>query len=184
MGHGNGGGDQLDRAFRKGLQQNGVGVKSDEYALVTGGTVNDALNMITKKTEWSIQKSADFGGLAVLRLLQGQAACWDGLDAYELRDDGGDAPRPRFGLLRVEHGSRVLVLVGVGELVPCRGSGGRCVERGLQIVGYANRPRSGVEGEFDVDGVAALWMPDSLRRSALNGSRYLPPIGATVDRYS
>ena len=33
MGHGNGGGDQLDRAFRKGLQQNGVGVKSDEYAL-------------------------------------------------------------------------------------------------------------------------------------------------------
>jgi hypothetical protein len=27
--------------------------------------VNDALNMLTKKTKWSVQKSADFGGLAV-----------------------------------------------------------------------------------------------------------------------
>jgi hypothetical protein len=30
-----------------------------------GGKVNDALNMLTKKTKWSVQKSADFGGKAV-----------------------------------------------------------------------------------------------------------------------
>jgi Protein of unknown function (DUF732) len=67
--------EQLDQAFLKGLQQKGVTVKSDEMALElahstcdvlnNGGTVNDALNMLTKKTKWSIQKSADFGGLAV-----------------------------------------------------------------------------------------------------------------------
>src|SRR5262245_37296401 len=51
--------------------------------------------------------------------------------AFELRDDGGDPPGPRFGLLGVEHGSRVLLLVGVGELVPCRSGGGRRIERGL-----------------------------------------------------
>jgi hypothetical protein len=33
--------------------------------LNTGGGVNEALNMLTKKTKWSVQKSADFGGLAV-----------------------------------------------------------------------------------------------------------------------
>ena len=67
--------DQLDQAFLKGLQQKGISVKSDQYALDlahstcdllnNGGTVNDALNMITKKTKWSTQKSADFGGIAV-----------------------------------------------------------------------------------------------------------------------
>jgi hypothetical protein len=67
--------DQLDQAFLKGLQQKGVTVKSPEMALDLahstcdvlehGGTVNDALSMVSKKTKWSIQKSADFGGLAV-----------------------------------------------------------------------------------------------------------------------
>jgi hypothetical protein len=67
--------EQLDQAFLNGLQQRGITVKSDEYALDLahstcdllnhGGSVNDALNMITKKTKWSVQKSADFGGIAV-----------------------------------------------------------------------------------------------------------------------
>jgi Protein of unknown function (DUF732) len=66
---------QLDQAFLKGLNDKGVTVKSDDFALSLaqstcdvlnhGGTVNDALNMLTKKAKWSIQKSADFGGLAV-----------------------------------------------------------------------------------------------------------------------
>ena len=65
----------MDQAFLKGLQQKGISVKSDEYALSLaqstcdvlnhGGTVNDALSMLTKKTKWSVQKAADFGGLAV-----------------------------------------------------------------------------------------------------------------------
>jgi hypothetical protein len=67
--------EQLDQAFLNGLQQKGITVKSDEFALDLahstcdllnrGGSVNDALNMITKKTKWSVQKSADFGGIAV-----------------------------------------------------------------------------------------------------------------------
>jgi hypothetical protein len=67
--------EQLDQAFLKGLKDKGITVKSDEFALSLaqstcdvlnhGGTVNDALSMLTKKTKWSIQKSADFGGLAV-----------------------------------------------------------------------------------------------------------------------
>jgi len=66
---------QLDQAFLKGLKDKGITVKSDDFALSLaqstcdvlnhGGTVNDALNMRTTKTKWSIQKSADFGGLAV-----------------------------------------------------------------------------------------------------------------------
>jgi hypothetical protein len=67
--------EQIDQAFLKALKDKGVIVKTDEMALElahstcdllnNGGTVNDALNMLTKKTKWSIQKSADFGGLAV-----------------------------------------------------------------------------------------------------------------------
>jgi hypothetical protein len=67
--------DQLDQAFLKGLKDKGVAVKSDQYALDLahstcdllngGGSVNEALNMIVRKTKWSTQKSADFGGLAV-----------------------------------------------------------------------------------------------------------------------
>jgi uncharacterized protein DUF732 len=67
--------DQLDQAFLKGLKDKGVTVKSDEWALSLaqstcdvlnkGGTVNDALNLITKKSKWSVQKATDFGGLAV-----------------------------------------------------------------------------------------------------------------------
>jgi uncharacterized protein DUF732 len=66
--------DQLDQAFLKGLKDKGV-VVADDKALAlahatcdlldAGGTVNDALSSISKKTKWSIQKSADFGGLAV-----------------------------------------------------------------------------------------------------------------------
>jgi hypothetical protein len=33
--------------------------------LNNGGSVNDALNLITKKSKWSVQKATDFGGLAV-----------------------------------------------------------------------------------------------------------------------
>ena len=33
--------------------------------LNNGGKVNDPLNMLTKETKWSVQKSADFGGLAI-----------------------------------------------------------------------------------------------------------------------
>src|SRR5690348_12389509 len=67
--------DQLDQTFLKVLQEKGITVQSPAYALDLahstcdllnrGGTVNDALGMITKKTKWSIKKSADFGGLAV-----------------------------------------------------------------------------------------------------------------------
>ena len=67
--------DQLDQAFLNGLQQKGITVKSDPWAvdlahstcdvLNKRGKVNDALNMLTKKTKWSVQKSADFGGMAV-----------------------------------------------------------------------------------------------------------------------
>jgi hypothetical protein len=67
--------DQLDQAFLNGLKDHGIAVKSDQWALDlahstcdvlnNGGTVNDALNMLTKKTKWSVKKSTDFGGLAV-----------------------------------------------------------------------------------------------------------------------
>jgi hypothetical protein len=67
--------DQLDQAFLKGLRDKGVTVKSDQWALDLaqstcdvlnkGGSVNDALNLITKKSKWSVQKATDFGGLAV-----------------------------------------------------------------------------------------------------------------------
>jgi hypothetical protein len=67
--------DQLDQAFLKALQERGVGVQSDQFALDlahstcdllnNGGTVNDALKMLTKKTKWSTKKATDFGGLAV-----------------------------------------------------------------------------------------------------------------------
>ena len=65
----------MDQAFHKGVQQKGIAVKSDPWALDLahstcdvlnkGGKVNDALNMLTKKTKWSVQKSADFGGKTV-----------------------------------------------------------------------------------------------------------------------
>jgi hypothetical protein len=67
--------DQLDQQFLEALQQRGVAVKSDQWAidlahstcdlLNKGGTVNDALKMLTSKTKWSVKKSTDFGGLAV-----------------------------------------------------------------------------------------------------------------------
>jgi hypothetical protein len=67
--------DQMDQQFLKALQDNGLGGKSDQWALDlahstcdllnNGGTVNDALKMLTKKTNWSVKKSTDFGGLAV-----------------------------------------------------------------------------------------------------------------------
>ena len=67
--------DQLDQAFLNALQEKGVSVPSDQYALDlahstcdllnNGGTVNDALRMLTKKTKWSTQKATNFGGLAV-----------------------------------------------------------------------------------------------------------------------
>jgi Protein of unknown function (DUF732) len=66
---------QLDQQFLQALQQKGVTVQSDQWALDlahstcdvlnNGGTVNDALKMLVKKTKWSVQKSTDFGGLAV-----------------------------------------------------------------------------------------------------------------------
>jgi hypothetical protein len=67
--------DQLDQQFLNGIKDKGVTVKSDQWALDlahstcdllnNGGSVNDALKMLTKTTKWSIQKSTDFGGLAV-----------------------------------------------------------------------------------------------------------------------
>jgi opacity protein-like surface antigen len=67
--------EQLDQAFLEGLQQNGVSVKTPELALElahstcdlleNGGTVQDALSMLTKKTKWSVKKATDFGGFAV-----------------------------------------------------------------------------------------------------------------------
>jgi hypothetical protein len=67
--------DQLDQQFLEALQQRGVAVKSDQWAidlahstcdlLNKGGTVNDALKMLTSKTKWSVKKSTDVGGLAV-----------------------------------------------------------------------------------------------------------------------
>ena len=66
---------QLEGAEVPRHKDKGITVKSDEWALDlahstcdvlnTGGGVNEALNMLTKKTKWSVQKSADFGGLAV-----------------------------------------------------------------------------------------------------------------------
>jgi hypothetical protein len=66
--------DQLDQMFLKGLKDKGVAVDDTKALnlahstcdlLNDGGSVNDALQLISKKTKWSIQKSADFGGLAV-----------------------------------------------------------------------------------------------------------------------
>jgi hypothetical protein len=67
--------DQLDQQFLKGIEDKGVTVKSDQWALDLahstcdllnkGGSLNDALKMLTKTTKWSVQKSTDFGGLAV-----------------------------------------------------------------------------------------------------------------------
>ena len=67
--------DQQDQQFLKALQDKGVSVKSDQWALDLahstcdllnkGGTVNDALKMLTKKTNWSVPKATDFGGYAV-----------------------------------------------------------------------------------------------------------------------
>ena len=67
--------EQLDQAFLNGLQQQGVSVKSPEMALdlahstcdvlENGGSVKDALSMLTRKTKWSVKKATDFGGLAV-----------------------------------------------------------------------------------------------------------------------
>jgi hypothetical protein len=66
---------QLDQQFLNALQQKGIAVGSDQDALTlahstcdllnNGGTVNDALKMLTKKTNWSVQKATNFGGLAV-----------------------------------------------------------------------------------------------------------------------
>jgi Protein of unknown function (DUF732) len=67
--------EQLDQAFLNGLQQHGVSVKTPEMALElahstcdlleNGGSVNDALSMLTRKTKWSVKKATDFGALAV-----------------------------------------------------------------------------------------------------------------------
>jgi Protein of unknown function (DUF732) len=67
--------DQLDQQFLKGIKDKGIVVKSDQWALDLahstcdllnkGGSLNDALKMLTKTTNWSIPKSTDFGGLAV-----------------------------------------------------------------------------------------------------------------------
>ena len=66
---------QLDQQFLKALQDKGVTVQSDQWALDlahstcdllnNGGTLNDALKMLVKKTNWSVQKATNFGGLAV-----------------------------------------------------------------------------------------------------------------------
>jgi Protein of unknown function (DUF732) len=66
--------DQLDQTFLKVLKEKGITVSSDQDALSLaqstcsvlnhGGEVNDALKLITKKTKWSVQKAANFGGLA------------------------------------------------------------------------------------------------------------------------
>jgi uncharacterized membrane protein len=66
---------QLDQQFLNALQEKGItfGTDQDSLALAhstcdllnNGGTVNDALKMLTKKTKWSVKKATDFGGLAV-----------------------------------------------------------------------------------------------------------------------
>jgi Protein of unknown function (DUF732) len=67
--------DNLDQQFLQALHDKGVTVQSDQWALDlahktcdllnNGGTVNDALKMLTKTTKWSVQKATNFGGLAV-----------------------------------------------------------------------------------------------------------------------
>lgn len=66
---------QLDQQFLSAVHDKGVAVKSDQWALDlahstcdllnNGGTVNDALRMLTKTGSWSVSKATDFGGLAV-----------------------------------------------------------------------------------------------------------------------
>ena len=67
--------DQLDQAFLKALQDKGIAVQSDAFALDlahstcdllnSGGSVEQALYQIKSKTKWSDEKSVNFGGLAV-----------------------------------------------------------------------------------------------------------------------
>jgi len=67
--------DQLDQAFLQALRDKGISVPSDSFALDlahstcdvlnSGGTVDEALHHIKKKTKWSDKKSVNFGGLAV-----------------------------------------------------------------------------------------------------------------------
>jgi hypothetical protein len=66
---------QLDQMFLNALKNKGVPDKSDRWALDLahstcdllnkGGTLKDGLKMLTTQTGWSVQTSADFGGLAL-----------------------------------------------------------------------------------------------------------------------
>jgi hypothetical protein len=72
--------DQLDQAFLQALKDKGITVKSDAFALDLahstcdllngGGTVEEALRHIKTTTNWSDQKSVNFGGLAVYAYCQ------------------------------------------------------------------------------------------------------------------
>ena len=103
--------------------------------------------------------------------------------ATQLGDNAGDAAGPRISGLRAEHRGHV-GLPGAGrQLLPRSQGRRRPVQRGPQVIGNLDRPRRRVEGEFDVDGVAAgdAGLPAPFGE---NGSRNLPPITATVERYS
>jgi hypothetical protein len=64
---------QLDQAFLKAVKDKGIVVPDGEAlslaqsvcdVLGRGGGVNQALSLVTKKTNWSVQQATDFGGLA------------------------------------------------------------------------------------------------------------------------
>jgi Protein of unknown function (DUF732) len=65
---------QLDQAFLKGVKDKGLTIADGDAlslaqsicdVLSHGGSVNQALSLVTKKTNWSVQQATDFGGLAV-----------------------------------------------------------------------------------------------------------------------
>ena len=76
--------DQLDQAFLKALKDNGVAVKTDEMApesgafdmrlLNNGGSVNDALSMLSEEDQVVDAEVRRLRRPGCLRLLQGQAS--------------------------------------------------------------------------------------------------------------
>ena len=63
----------MDQAFLKAVKEKGIIVPAGEAlslaksvcdVLSHGGGANKALSLVTKKTNWSVQQAADFGGLA------------------------------------------------------------------------------------------------------------------------
>jgi hypothetical protein len=107
----------VDQAFIDEVHKKGVPIASDAQAvelahstcgvLSSGGSAADALNNITKATNWSQQQATDFGGLAVV------AYCGDQMDRAlaSIQEGEASAPPPKTGpRLNVTDGPALLPL--------------------------------------------------------------------------